>query len=68
VGLAEMGLDLRWYWSHANDPLWERLDPELWNLTCNPWLILQTISSARFKALVGDADFRKQLNEQVMVH
>jgi starch phosphorylase len=67
-GLAEVGLDLRWSWSHATDPLWERLDPELWNLTRNPWLILQSISSARLESLVGDADFRKQLNEQVMAH
>ena len=35
-GLAELGLDLRWSWSHATDPLWERVDPELWNLTRNP--------------------------------
>ena len=67
-GLAEVGLDLRWSWSHATDPLWERLDSELWNLTRNPWLILQSVSSARLKTLAGDADFRKQLNEQVMAH
>jgi starch phosphorylase len=68
VGLAKIGLDLRWSWSHANDPLWKRLNPELWNLTRNPWLILQSISSAHLEALVGDADFRKQLNEQVLAH
>jgi starch phosphorylase len=62
-GLAEVGLDLRWSWRHATDPLWERLDCELWNLTRNPWLILQSISSARLETLAGDADFRKQLNE-----
>ncbi|MEJ2691407.1 MAG: DUF3417 domain-containing protein, partial [Deltaproteobacteria bacterium] len=67
-GLAEVGLDLRWSWSHATDPLWERLDPELWNLTRNPWLILQSISSARLETLAGDADFRGQLNEQVLAH
>jgi starch phosphorylase len=67
-GLAEIGLDLRWSWSHATDPLWERLDPELWNLTRNPWLILQSVSSARLQALTGDADFIRQLNEQVRAH
>ncbi|MEJ2100290.1 MAG: alpha-glucan family phosphorylase, partial [Desulfobacterales bacterium] len=60
--------DLRWSWSHATDPLWERIDPELWNLTRNPWRILQSISSARLEALARDAEYRKQLNEQVMAH
>ena len=67
-GLAEVGLDLRWSWSHATDPLWKRIDPELWDLTRNPWLILQSVSSARLEALARDADFRKRLNEQVMAH
>jgi starch phosphorylase len=67
-GLAEVGLDLRWSWSHATDPLWERLDPELWNLTRNPWLILQSVSYTRLEALARDADFKKQVNEQVKAH
>jgi len=44
-GLAEVALDLRWSWSHASDPLWERIDPDLWNLTSNPWLILGCLGS-----------------------
>ena len=67
-GLAEVGLDLRWSWSHATDPLWERLDPELWNLTRNPWLILQSVSFARLETLARDADFRNQVDEQVKAH
>ncbi len=67
-GLAEMGLDLRWSWSHATDPLWERLDPELWNLTRNPWLILQSVSYARLETLARDTDFRTQVEEQVKAH
>jgi starch phosphorylase len=66
--LAEMGLDLRWSWSHATDPLWEGLDPQLWNLTRNPWLILQSISSERLETLSRDADFRKQVKEHVKAH
>ncbi len=46
-GLAELALDLRWYWSHASDAFWQRVDSELWSLTRNPWLILQTIVAAR---------------------
>ena len=30
IGPAEIGLDLRWSWSHSSDLLWERMDPEIW--------------------------------------
>ena len=67
-GLAELALDLRWSWNHAADRLWERIDPELWRLTGNPWFILQTIATSRLEVLAADADFRKLtddcLNEQ----
>ena len=43
-GVAEVGLDLRWSWSHETDSLWELIDPELWRLTRNPWFILQPAS------------------------
>ncbi len=58
-GLAELALDLRWSWNHAADRLWERIDPELWRLTGNPWFILQTIATSRLESLAADADFRK---------
>jgi starch phosphorylase len=67
-GLAEVGLDLRWSWSHATDPLWERIDPELWNLTRNPWLILQTVSASRLEALAQDPAFRNQVDEHLKGH
>ena len=40
--LAELALDMRWSWSHYGDKLWKQLDPELWELTQNPWVVLQT--------------------------
>jgi starch phosphorylase len=67
-GLAEVGLDLRWSWSHATDPLWERIDPELWGLTRNPWLILQSVSSARLKTLAQDPAFREQVEKHLTEH
>ena len=39
-GPAELAVDLRRSWSHTSDPLWERIDPEIRELTRNPWLIL----------------------------
>jgi starch phosphorylase len=67
-GLAELGLDLRWSWSHATDPLWERVDPELWNLTRNPWLILQSVSSAHLKTLAQEPAFRNQVDKHLAEH
>ena len=40
--LAELALDLRWTWNHATDQVWRQLDPVLWELTHNPWVVLQT--------------------------
>ena len=42
--LAELALDMRWSWNHAVDEVWRELDPELWDLTHNPWGVLQTVS------------------------
>jgi starch phosphorylase len=67
-GLAEAGLDLRWSWSHAADHVWERIDPELWNLTRNPWLLLQSVSFARLKTLAQDPGFSKEVNEYLEKH
>ena len=39
--LVELALDMRWSWNHGTDDLWHRLDPELWGLTQNPWVVLQ---------------------------
>jgi len=67
-GLAELALDLRWSWSHTADALWERLEPETWSLTRNPWLILQTVSVARLEELSHDAPFIKMVQEHVRDH
>ncbi len=56
-GLLDLALDLRFCWSHEAAYLWKQLNPELWSLTHNPWLILQTVSEAKFKQLVMDDVF-----------
>ncbi|MDP1644915.1 MAG: alpha-glucan family phosphorylase [Thiobacillus sp.] len=68
AALAELALDLRWSWSHATDILWERIDPELWALTHNPWLILQNASRDRLQALAEDRDFIASLQGLVDAH
>jgi len=59
--LAELALDLRWSFKHSADKLWERLDPELWDLTHNPWIVLQTLSRERLQSVTSDPDFQKLL-------
>jgi starch phosphorylase len=59
--LTDLALDLRWSFNHSADQLWERLDPELWDLTHNPWVVLQTVSQERLQAVTTEPDFQKLL-------
>lgn len=63
--LTELALDLRWCWNHATDELWRRLDPELWNLTHNPWVVLQTVSRQAIKDASADLVFRKKADQML---
>ncbi|MEX2208281.1 MAG: alpha-glucan family phosphorylase [Myxococcota bacterium] len=59
--LAELALDLRWSWDHSSDDLWEEMDRELWSLTHNPWVILQTVSRTRLDELIAQPQFRNHV-------
>jgi glycogen phosphorylase len=61
--LKEIAFDLRWSWNHAADELWSQLDPELWALTRNPWVMPQTVSRERLQALTADPRFREKIDE-----
>ncbi|HEY7337973.1 MAG TPA: alpha-glucan family phosphorylase [Bryobacteraceae bacterium] len=61
--LAQLALDLRWSWNHSADEIWRQIDPDLWNLTHNPWVILQTASQEKLDSLAGDSAFQKRLDE-----
>lgn len=37
--LVELALDLYWSWNHSADEVWRQLDPALWELTKNPWVV-----------------------------
>jgi starch phosphorylase len=63
--LAELALDVRWSWNHAADDVWQQLDPTLWNLTHNLWLVLQTVSRDRLKRTLADPDFRRKVERLV---
>ncbi len=51
--LIELALDMRWSWSHYGDKVWKQLDPELWELTQNPWVVLQTVSREKLENIIG---------------
>jgi starch phosphorylase len=59
--LTDLALDLRWSFNHSADQLWERLDPELWELTHNPWVVLQTMSRERLQAVTTEPEFQNLL-------
>jgi glycogen phosphorylase len=61
--LAELALDMRWSWNHYGDKLWRQLEPELWELTQNPWVVLQTVSPEKLKDFLANSTFRKEVNE-----
>jgi starch phosphorylase len=60
--LAELALDMRWSWNHATDEVWRQLDPELWEITHNPWVVLQTVSHDRIEHVLADPAFRKKVD------
>lgn len=61
--LKNLALNLRWSWYHGADVVWETLEPELWNLTHNPWLVMQTVSKDKFEKALQDPAFCKIVNE-----
>jgi starch phosphorylase len=65
--LVDLALNLRWSWSHGEEELWEPLDPELWELTHNPWVVLLTSSLARLKSLVADPNYRAKVEEAARI-
>ncbi|NOY52109.1 MAG: glycosyltransferase family 1 protein [Deltaproteobacteria bacterium] len=58
---ADLVTDLRWMWSHDGDTFWNDVDPETWERTRNPYVVLQNLSRERLEELAGDGKFRKEL-------
>jgi glycogen phosphorylase len=63
--LVELALDLRWSWNHGTDVIWKKLDPVLWDLTRNPWAILQTVSPEKLQFFLSNPAFRQQVDDLV---
>jgi glycogen phosphorylase len=61
--LAELALDMRSSWNHATDQIWRQLDPVLWELTHNPWVVLQTVSREKLQRDLAEPTFRKDVDD-----
>lgn len=59
--LLELTTDLRWSWSHGADALWQKMDPDIWSQTRNPYVVLQNLSEERLQQLAQDPHFKQQL-------
>ena len=57
--LTELALDLRWSFNHSADQLWKQLDHELWDLTHNPWVLLQTVSREKLQTVASGPGFQE---------
>ena len=60
--LAELALDMHWSWNHSTDEVWRQLDPRLWEITHNPWVVLQTVSRDQIERVLADPGFRKNVD------
>ncbi len=59
--LRQLALDLRWSWNHAADSLWSALEPELWERTHSPSVVLGTVSRQRLMQMLANPEFRGTL-------
>src|SRR5499427_10901272 len=64
--LYELALDLRALWDRSNDDIWRRIDPEVWVMTRNPWLLLQTASPNKLKQIASGGDFRERVEQLLL--
>ncbi|KIO48347.1 alpha-glucan family phosphorylase [Nitrosospira sp. NpAV] len=59
--LAELALDMQTSWDHSADHLWAQMDPALWELTHNPWVVLQTVSREKLQQDFANPVFCKDI-------
>ena len=65
--LAELALDMRSAWNHATDQIWRQLDPVLWELTHNPWVVLQTVSREKLQRELAASDLRAKVDRLAQI-
>ncbi|MDP1817936.1 MAG: alpha-glucan family phosphorylase, partial [Leadbetterella sp.] len=66
--LEALALNLIWSWNHRADEVWSHLEPTLWELTRNPWVVLQTVSKEKLVNILADVGFRKIVDDLIQAH
>ena len=64
--LRELALDLGAVWNRHTDDIWRQIDPDVWLLTRNPWLMLHHASQKKLKSMADDADLRRRVEQLVL--
>lgn len=59
--LVDLALDIRTSWDRSADHLWAQMDPALWDLTHNPWVVLQTVSREKLQRDFANPVFCKDI-------
>lgn len=57
--LKTLALNLIWVWNVDAYKVWQTLNPDLWELTHNPWVILQSASISQLEEFLSNPDFKK---------
>ena len=57
-GMDDLALDMRLISSHRADRVWDRVNPELWAASRNPWAVLKSIGQPELEELGNDDAFR----------
>ena len=60
-GLDFLATDLRFTWSNTSELLWQKLDPDLFALTRNPWLVLLSTSAEKLQELAADKEYCERI-------
>ena len=61
--VADLATDLRWTWSHAGDAVWKAMDPQLWEQSENPFVVIQNLTRERLEELNQNAQFKQHLDD-----
>src|SRR5215831_6761060 len=63
--LRELALDLGAVWKRHSDGLWRQIDPDVWLITRNPWLMLQQASKQMLDSMASDNDLRRHVEQLI---
>jgi len=64
--LHELALDLGAVWKRNTDDIWRQIDPDVWLITRNPWLMLQQASENTLRSMAEDRSLRSRVEQLVL--